>query len=254
MFQASITKAATLKKVIDAIKELVNDVNIELNEEGISLQAMDASHVALVSFFLKRDKFEEYVCESPQIIGINIINMAKVLKCADNDDRITLKVDPNISKLTLIFEGRQDDKISQFNLNLISLDNEQLGIPDHDYPAIVNMRSDEFARVCRELSQLSDTLNIAVSKIKVSFFVEGNVGDGEITLKPRERGERQLVIEATEDVACSYAMRYLNLFNKACVLGEEIQLNISQNLPLILTFGFELGFIKYYLAPKVNEE
>jgi proliferating cell nuclear antigen len=253
MFQASISKASILKKVIEAIRELVTDVNIELNNDGISLQAMDASHVALVSFLLKREKFEEYQCEGAQVIGINISNLAKVLKCADNDDRVTLKADPNSQKLTLIFEGRQDEKISQFNLNLLAMDNEQLGIPDHDYPAVINMRSDEFSRVCRELSQLSDTLAISVSKLRVTFSVDGNIGEGHITLKPRDRGERQLVIEAQENVDCSYAMRYLNLFNKAAVLGEEIQLSISQNLPLIVTFEFELGFIKFYLAPKVTD-
>ena len=38
---------------MDAIKELVNDVSFDLRAEGISLQAMDASHVALFTFFLR---------------------------------------------------------------------------------------------------------------------------------------------------------------------------------------------------------
>ena len=36
--------------MVDAIKDLVKSVNIEANESGISMQAMDSSHVALVSF------------------------------------------------------------------------------------------------------------------------------------------------------------------------------------------------------------
>jgi proliferating cell nuclear antigen len=36
-----------------AIKELVTDANFECNEEGINLQAMDNSHVALVSVLIQ---------------------------------------------------------------------------------------------------------------------------------------------------------------------------------------------------------
>ena len=42
-----------MKKVVDAIKDLVTDVNLEVSDAGISLQAMDSSHVALVSLKLK---------------------------------------------------------------------------------------------------------------------------------------------------------------------------------------------------------
>jgi hypothetical protein len=41
-----------------AIKELVTDANFECNEEGINLQAMDNSHVALVA--VKLDAVGEY--------------------------------------------------------------------------------------------------------------------------------------------------------------------------------------------------
>ena len=215
---------------------------------------MDIQNVALVSFLLLHNKFDEFICERPQIFGVNISHIAKILQFADNEDKITLKVDPNYPKLNFTFEGQQDDLVSHFSLNIISIDSDQLGIPVIDYPAVVNMRSDEFARVCRVLSDISDTLSISVSKSKVTFFVNGKVGDGEITLKPREKGERLIAVEIIENVICSYDLRYLNLFNKACTLGEEVQLHISKILPIILTYGFELGFIKYYLAPKVNGE
>ncbi|OMJ94555.1 hypothetical protein SteCoe_2196 [Stentor coeruleus] len=254
MFQASISKSLTFKKIIEAIRELVVDVNFEVNQNGLALQAMDASHVALVSFLLRAEEFEEFECHQPQIFGINIGNLAKILKCAENDDRITLRAESGSSKLTFIFEGKQDEKISQFNLNLMSLDTEQLGIPDHDYTAIVHLKSDEFSRICRELSQISDTLSVDVDKNKITFRVGGDLGDGEITLKHRETGRNPTVIEAHEPVICSYAMRYLNLFNKSSALSDEITLSISENLPLIVHFQFELGYIKYYLAPKVDDD
>ena len=48
-----------------AIKELVTDANFECNDEGINLQAMDNSHVALVSVKLERVGFANYRCDRP---------------------------------------------------------------------------------------------------------------------------------------------------------------------------------------------
>jgi proliferating cell nuclear antigen len=254
MFHAVIPKAITLKKIIEAIKELVNDVNIETSDHGISLQAMDASHVALVTLNLKVEAFNEFNCNESQILGINISNLSKILKCADNDDRVTIEVEPKASKLKFIFEGKLDDKLSEFNLNLINLDSEQLGIPDQEYSAVIHMKSDEFSRVCRELSQISDTLLIDVNKQRVKFSVGGDMGEGSISLKHRETGKFSTCITANEDVRCSYAMRYLNLFNKASGITEEVTLSVSENLPLVMDFDFQVGSIKYYLAPKVNDE
>lgn len=48
MFEAKMTDGTVLKRIVDAIKDLVQDVNLDINKQGISLQAMDSSHVALV--------------------------------------------------------------------------------------------------------------------------------------------------------------------------------------------------------------
>ena len=39
----------------------------------------------------------------------------------------------------------------------MTLDSEQLGIPDTEYSSIATMSSSEFTRICREMSQISET-------------------------------------------------------------------------------------------------
>ena len=58
MFEAKLAEGHTLKKIVEAIKDLVTDVNLDVSPQGISLQAMDTSHVALVSLFLSMEGFE----------------------------------------------------------------------------------------------------------------------------------------------------------------------------------------------------
>ncbi|CAG9320935.1 unnamed protein product [Blepharisma stoltei] len=215
---------------------------------------MDASHVALVTFFLRASDFEEYQCHRAQTLGISISNLSKIIKCADNDDSITIRAEDQASVITFIFEGKNDDKLSEFNLNLLSLDTEHMGIPEQEYAAVIQLPSSEFCRICRELSQMSDTLNVDVNKERVVFSVNGDSGRGAISLKHRQLGEQRTIIDVTNGVNASFALRYLNLFNKASVLGSQAILSVSEDLPLILRFDFEIGVMKYYLAPKINDE
>lgn len=92
--QARLVQGGLLKKVLDATKDLVTDANFDCTATGFSLQAMDSSHVSLVSLTLRSDGFEHYRCDRNLSMGMNLSNMAKMLKCANNDDVITMKVGP----------------------------------------------------------------------------------------------------------------------------------------------------------------
>lgn len=60
------------------------------------------------------------------------------------------------------------DKIADFEMKLMDIDSEHLGIPDAEYQAIVRMPSSEFARICKDLSSIGDTGTVAIL-VKLSF-------------------------------------------------------------------------------------
>lgn len=49
------------------------------------------------------------------------------------------------------------DKISDFEMKLMDIDSEHLGIPEEEYEAVITMPSAEFLRICRDLSTIGDT-------------------------------------------------------------------------------------------------
>merc|ERR1711924_554339 len=72
------------------------------------------------------------------------MGMGKILKCAGNDDTITLKAEDASDNLTLMFENENQDRISDFELKLMDIDSEHLGIPDTEYKSMIRMPSSEF--------------------------------------------------------------------------------------------------------------
>jgi proliferating cell nuclear antigen len=119
MFHAKLNEGLLIKKLIDSIKDLVSDINLDISPMGISLQAMDSSHVALVTLSLSSEGFEEYRCDKQMTLGVSISNLAKVLRCGGNDDALTLSCEEEPSKLKVKFENISKKYIFFLILNII---------------------------------------------------------------------------------------------------------------------------------------
>ncbi|KAJ8585694.1 proliferating cell nuclear antigen [Rhizopogon salebrosus TDB-379] len=358
MLEARLQEAALLKRLLDSIKELVTDANFECNEEGINLQAMDNSHVALVAVKLEATGFKKYRCDRPMPLGVNLNSLTKVLKCAKDDDICIIKASDDADILNLVYEARNSDRIAEYDMKLMDIDAETLGIPDTEYDARVTMTAAEFTRIVRDLSQLGESVRIEVSKEGVRFASEGEAangsillkqtesarekyanygkedeepkedddddeeeggsskkkskkvkkeekedvemdadeeeGDGEFKAKSDDEGEEEqdddeeeekstkkrkkapaktngkpakkvkkseegsaeggVMIEMNQHVSLTFSLKYLVNFSKSSTLSNTVQLMMSNDVPLLVSYKFGQGEIKYYLAPKIGEE
>merc|ERR1711990_345172 len=257
MLEARITQGSLLKKLIEAVKDLVTEANFDCSASGIALQAMDSSHVSLVAMQLKSDGFEHYRCDRDMSIGMNMASLSKILKCANNDDVITIKAEDDAEVVTFMFESPNQEKISDFEMKLMVIDSEHLGIPETEYSGEVTMPSGEFQKICRDLTTFGDTATIAASKEGVKFSVAGDIGTGNVTIRQNASAEKdqQTLIELQEPVSLTFALRYLNFFTKAAPMSESVSLSLSKEVPLATEFAVgEMGHLRYYLAPKVDED
>ncbi|GMH30570.1 hypothetical protein Nepgr_032413 [Nepenthes gracilis] len=300
MFELRLLQGSLLKKVIEAIKDLVVDANFDCSTTGFALQAMDSSHVALVSLLLRSEGFEHYRCDRSISMGMNIANMAKMLKCAGNDDIITVKADDGTDTVTFMFESpnyiaafssqklsgngisdsqvlgyltrfclpmfpvllfwiiNDQDKITEIEMKLMDIDSDHLGIPEAEFDAIVRMPSTEFAGICQSLSTIGDTVTISVSKQGITFSTKGDIGTGNITCRQNtsvEKPEEATVIQMQEPVVLTFALKYINTFTKATSLSNQVTVSMSADMPIVIEYKIaETGYIRFFLAPKLEEE
>jgi len=266
MFEARVSQGALVKKLVDAMKDLITDANLDVAATGITLQAMDSSHVSLCSMLLRCDGFEHYRCDRSVSLGVSLKSLATILKCANNEDTITLRHgntnkkndDGSADSLQMVFENASQDRISDFEMKLMDIDAEHLGIPETEYKCIVKMPSAEFRRICADLGQMGDTCTIGISKDGVKFSVSGDIGTANTILRPNSAADKEddhVVIEMDEPVELTFAMRYLNFFCKAAPLSPTVSLSLSKEVPLVVEFPIEgYGHIRYYLAPKIDED
>merc|ERR1712168_876467 len=247
MFEARLEKGDILKKTMDALKDLIKEAVWDVSGQGLSLQSMDSSHVSLVQVTLRTEGFETFRCDKNLALGVNMDTMGKLMKCAANDDAITLRSEDNGDLLGLVFESKSGDKSSEFEMKLMDLDIEQLGMP-----------SQEFARICKDLSNIGESVQITVTKGGVTFSAKGDIGNAKINLTQGgnvDKEEESIVIDMQEAVNLTFALRYLNFFTKATPLSSQVILSLSPEVPLVVEYDIDdIGHVKYFLAPKIEDE
>ena len=90
LLEIKTVQSSAFRILIEALKEILTDSNIEFDSEGIRIVAMDASHTVLVHLRLDSDNFEHFYCKSKLVLGVNMMNFFKLIKTMNNNDTLTL--------------------------------------------------------------------------------------------------------------------------------------------------------------------
>lgn len=267
MFEAKLTQGSILKKVVDSLKDLLNEASFNLSNEGIVLESIDSSHVTLVSLLLRADGFEKFRCDRNMPVGINMSSLSKIIRAAGNDDSITLRADDNGDCLGMVFEAPNGGRVCDYDLKLIDLNGDGVGVPEMEYDVSVRIPSDEFQRICRDLSALGESVTIEANKEAVRFSVSGDVGSGSISLKNLNEStttttgkeaaatSNSTSISIKNPASISVSLKFLSQFTKAGGLSDTVRLEFSDDAPMLVDYPIgDLGYIRYYLAPKCADD
>lgn len=263
MLEAKIAHGNVLKKIIESIKDLVQEANFDFSPSGISLQSMDNAHVTLVMLLMRADGFENYRCDRSIPVGINVSSLAKVIKSAGNEDAITIRCSDDGETISFMFESPTAGRVCEYELKLMDLDVQQLGVPQTDYDVQVRMSSAELARICRDLLNINDTVTISAAKDTIRFTAKGELGTGSVLLSPSAAVDSDTTgttIILKTATTMDLSLKFLSAFTKASPLSETVNIGLSEGIPALVEYPIGdagltgLGYLRFYLAPKMDDE
>ncbi|KAI6171851.1 Proliferating cell nuclear antigen [Aphelenchoides besseyi] len=272
MFEAKLTKAKELVKIVESIKELITDAPFDCTENAMTLQAMDSSHVALVSLRLGQHIFEVYRCDRAINLGLSFTQMAKALKCAGNDDTCTITYNEDSDEhLMFTFIDEKYQRKQDVTIKLLDIDSEHLGVPDTKYTTMLNMSSNEFRKIVTDLQMFGDSVIITATKGEVKFETHGENGGHVVFLKStddssdiedeendeseKKKDDRRVQLICGEKVKLAFSLKYFVQFSKASVLSSRVRMHLSSKVPAVVEFKIkDDGFLKFFLAPKIDDD
>lgn len=251
MFMTTV-QAGAIRTLVEVLKEVLNDVIMIFDKTGIRITAMDGSHVALIHVKLDSNRFESFYCRHRIDVGLNMLSLFKLMKTINNSDTVSFYIkDGNMNELGIVIANSDKNSLTNFKIKLLDLDIKDINIPDVDIECIITMPSNDFQRMCRDMLNISETIQIISASDHLRIYCDGDFANQETIIGPATHG---LVFNKNDnEVSGKFSLKYLNLFTKSTNLCNTIELYMKNNYPLILKYNVaNLGEIRFCLAPKAD--
>ena len=250
LFRIRTVKAAPFRTLIEALKDILTEANIEFDSTGMKIMAMEGTHTILVHLRLEADRFDEWHCPQKHILGVNMINLFKLVKTMSNNDSIVLYLRKSATdKLGIEILNGEKQMTTRFSLNLIEIDVRPFQIPPVQFSSIITMPSVDFQKIIRDMHTLGETVEIQSASQELVFRCKGDYAEQETIFSIGQNGLTQSKT-ATDIVQGNFVLKHFVLFTKCTSLCSDISLYLKNDYPIIVEYNVAgLGEIKLALAP-----
>lgn len=229
--------------VIGIISELVSEVKIRVNKEGVHIVAIDPANVAMTVFVLPAKAFSQLEVEEENL-GVNLENLKAVLRRCSFSSSLVMRTEENQLKLEIL------DRIKrEFSLTLIDLDKKDKPVPSLEFSTKVELNSLDFSEAVEDCAIVADSCSFESNSDKFSISAKGPLNSAHLNYSSDE-----VYIESPSPVKSKYSIEYLQKMIKGAKLTEKVILNFSNDYPLKLEFNAPLMSLSFILAPRVESE
>lgn len=248
---------APFRTLMTALKDILLETNITFEPDGMRIINMDKSHTILVHLFLAAQNFEFYECKKDKIIiGVNMFHLFKLINTIENEETLTIYiensdyVDGIVSYLTLKYENGEIKQCKTQKLRLIEPDPEELQYPDVTFSSIINLPSTDFQKIIRDLTCISEKLEIKSVGNELIFKCSGQFASAEIH-RAESDGSMGFISkqDSSKIIQGEFSLKNLGYFIKCTNLCQQIEVYLENDLPLVVKYNVaSLGSIRLCLA------
>jgi proliferating cell nuclear antigen len=237
--------------MITAISTLVDEATFNIAPEGLKLRAMDPSRVAMIDFEWPKTVFDEYACDAPIKMCINVGEMLKLLRRTGKDESIELALDEKTNRLNVGIKGKYD---RTFNMPTLEATEEEVPTPKITFNVRAKVTTEGLHRAIEDVLLVSDHVKIEVDSEKLTMRATGDLMGATIELK--KGSDALLDLEAKEPSKATFSLSYLSEIIKTAAGASDIAtLEFSSDMPIRIDFQQpKEGKLTFYLAPRIEVE
>lgn len=229
-------------EIIGIISELVLEVRLKIDKEGLRIMAIDPANVAMISFKLPASAFSELEVKNPEVLGVSLESLKAVLRRLKSGSVLLITRQENELKLEI-----QDKIKREFNLALIEIESEEKEIPNLEFASKIEMASTDFSEAIEDSSVVADSCSFISEPDKFIIQAKGSLN----SFKSEFSDEVNIQAETANS---KYSLEYLQKMAKATKLVDKLVINFSTDYPLKLDFNTPFLELSFILAPRVESE
>lgn len=258
--QVSIADGTVVTNSIVAISNMVPMANIECRANGISVCAMDGLSICLVSMHLYHDAFQTYICNEDFQVGLPLEKLAECIARIGDRSKLEISYKSGSDHIQFKYTSLLSSLVSSFDINLMTIESEEAyRMLDLTFSSEFTMSSRELKTIVTSLSTFGEALTILVKRTEVQFAVEGDMGNGLISIHqplfPVMACFRNVNIEtAEEELSQTVSIQYMSIIAKSTHLSDVVRVRVSTEGPILIEYKMhDVGYVRYYLAPIIEE-
>ncbi|MAG38408.1 proliferating cell nuclear antigen (pcna) [Candidatus Pacearchaeota archaeon] len=230
--------------IIGIISDLVTEVKLKVDSNGLYLNAIDPANVAMTYFKLPSDLFSEFNIEGDKTenLGVNLENLKAVLRRCKPGSTLILEKESSFLKLTI-----QDRVKREFSLALIEIEAEEKTMPEWEFNSVIKIPSESLVETIEDCLIVSDACTLIASPN--SFIVQASG----LNSTRSEFNSDEVEIHSGNSTS-RYSLEYLNKFIKGAKISSKATLSFSDGHPMRLDFATGNVILSFVLAPRVEQD
>lgn len=247
MFAATISPE-DLEAAFKPVHALVDECKLHVDEDGITVTAVDPANVGMVDLDLPAEVFETYEADA-HTIGVPLERFLDTVSLfTDNESPARIMLEEETRQLRLE-SGGLDCTLSLLDPDSIRKEPE---IPDLQLTASVTVPGETFSRAVSACNMVADHLVLGADE-GGDFYVnaEGDTDDVHVTMD-----EDEIIEIDTGDANSLFSIEYLRDMERAIPSEMPVTVEIGPEFPVIITYGVvdEQARIQYVLAPRITND
>jgi proliferating cell nuclear antigen len=241
--QLTLQNPKIFSDIVTIISELVTEVRMKVNREGITLNAIDPANVAMTYFKIPATLFSEFkLVKEEETLGMNLTNLKAVLRRCKPGAALTIEKQENMLKL-----GIKDRVKRDFSLALLEIDSEEKDLPTWEFNSVIHLHSDTLVEVIEDCAVVSDACTFIAEQNKFIVEAQGlNTARAEFSSDEAE-------IHSGNSIA-RFSLEYLSKFVKGAKISSRASISFSDNHPMRLDFKTGEVILSFVLAPRVEQD
>ncbi len=236
-----------IKSSFEAISSIVSEVQIKVSsDEGLTLDALDKSHITLIHFNLKPDYFDEFECPEPLKLDVDADEFYKIMKRGKSDDIMILSADEG--NLIIIYEGLSGHE-RKFKTRLIEIYGEMPAPPEIPYVNDeITVNTKLLKQSVEDMELVGDRVVMKVDEDNFRMESEGDYGDAFMKVLHGKKIE--------QEVKSVFSLEKIKEMTKADKFSDISKLYIGNDLPIkwIMPLPKDEGELSFILAPRKEQE
>jgi proliferating cell nuclear antigen PCNA len=252
-------KADVFALIFQHIRVFTEHIIIMFEKERVYFQSMDSARISVFELNIPSSWFDTYEHNSNGTIpiGVNSTLLFKILNTREKSQQTEL-IFNNENEDSLNIHFTSEDKSvfdKRFELPLVDLDTEIMGIPEMECNAEFSISATSFSNIISQLKLFGDTIDVECSEQKIELkSLSDGAGKMSVDIQIDELSEYS--IDEGETILLSFG---LNTLNNICLyhkIAKEVKVKLIKDYPMqvIYYFGDENTKLAFYLAPKIKDD